>query len=66
MQKKALQDKIEKTQGNWGKIIRGVNVVENLFWIGFIGAAIAGLFAVMQAKKVMGFSEGSDKMKKIA
>ncbi|MBR4579588.1 MAG: sodium/proton-translocating pyrophosphatase, partial [Oscillospiraceae bacterium] len=40
--------------------------MENLFWIGFIGAAIAGIFAVMQAKKVMGFSEGTDRMKKIA
>ena len=39
--------------------------MENLFWIGFIGAAIAGIFAVMQAKKVMGFSEGTDRMKKI-
>ena len=40
--------------------------MENLFWIGFAGAAIAGLFAVMQAKKVMAFSEGTDQMKKIA
>ena len=40
--------------------------MENLFWIGFVGAVIAGLFAVMQAKKVMSFSEGTDKMKKIA
>ena len=40
--------------------------MENLFWIGFIGAAIAGLFALFQAKKVLSFSEGNDKMKKIA
>ena len=40
--------------------------MENLFWIGFIGALIAGLFAVMQAKKVMTYSEGTDRMKKIA
>ncbi|MDD6023813.1 MAG: sodium-translocating pyrophosphatase [Oscillospiraceae bacterium] len=40
--------------------------MENLFWIGFIGALIAGVFAVLQAKKVMSASEGTDKMKKIA
>ena len=40
--------------------------MENLFWIGFIGAIIAGVFALMQAKKVMSASEGTDKMKKIA
>ena len=40
--------------------------MENLFWIGFVGALVAGLFAVMQAKKVMTYSEGTDRMKKIA
>ena len=40
--------------------------MQNLYWIGFVGAAIAGLFAIMQAKKVMSFSEGTDKMQKIA
>ena len=40
--------------------------MENLFWIGFIGAIIAGVFAVIQAKKVLAASEGTDKMKKIA
>jgi len=40
--------------------------MENLFWIGFIGALIAGLFALMQAKKVLSYSEGSEKMRKIA
>lgn len=40
--------------------------MENLFWIGFIGAVIAGLFAVMQAKKVMSYSEGTERMQKIA
>ena len=39
---------------------------ENLFWIGFIGAALALLFAVVQSRKVMKFSEGTDKMKTIA
>ena len=38
----------------------------NLFWIGFLGAVIAGLFAWTQVKQVMGYSEGTDKMKKIA
>ena len=40
--------------------------MENMFWIGFAGAIIAGLFAAMQAKKVMTYSEGTEKMKKIA
>ena len=40
--------------------------MENLFWIGFVGALIAGLFAVMQAKKVMSYSEGNQRMQKIA
>ena len=40
--------------------------MDNLFWIGFIGAIVAGLFAVAQAKKVMSYSEGSDRMQKIA
>ncbi|MBR5536959.1 MAG: sodium-translocating pyrophosphatase, partial [Clostridia bacterium] len=40
--------------------------MDNLFWIGFVGAVIAGLFAVMQAKKVMAYSEGTDQMRKIA
>ena len=40
--------------------------MENMFWIGFIGAAIAGLFAVTQAKKVMAYSEGTERMQKLA
>ena len=40
--------------------------MENLFWIGFIGALVAGAFALIQAKKVLSYSEGSDKMRKIA
>lgn len=40
--------------------------MENLFWIGFAGALIAGLFAVFQARKVLSYSEGSEKMRKIA
>lgn len=40
--------------------------MENLFWIGFLGAIIAGVFAVIQAKNVLRFSEGTDQMKKIA
>ena len=37
-----------------------------MFWIGFLGAIIAGLFAWMQVKKVMSYSEGTDRMRKIA
>ncbi|QTQ13557.1 sodium-translocating pyrophosphatase [Treponema parvum] len=40
--------------------------MENLFSFGFIGAFTALLFAIVQQKKVMRFSEGTDKMKKIA
>ena len=40
--------------------------MENLFFIGFVGAAIAGIFAVMQAKKVMSSSEGTERMQKLA
>ena len=39
---------------------------DNYFWVGFVGAACALLFAWYQKKKVMTFSEGSDTMKKIA
>ncbi|MDD6189899.1 MAG: sodium-translocating pyrophosphatase [Clostridiales bacterium] len=40
--------------------------MENLFWIGFIGAAIALIFALIQCKKVLKASEGNEKMVKIA
>ena len=40
--------------------------MDNLFWIGFVGAVVAGLFAILQAKKVMGYSEGTEKMQKLA
>ena len=40
--------------------------MDKLFWIGFVGAVVAGLFAVLQAKKVTGYSEGTEKMQKLA
>ena len=40
--------------------------MENYMWIGFIGAALALIFALIQRNKVMTFSEGSDTMRKIA
>ena len=40
--------------------------MDQLFWIGCVGAISAGLFAVTQAKKVMTYSEGTEKMRKIA
>ena len=40
--------------------------MDKLFWIGFVGAVVAGLFAVLQAKKVIGYSEGTEKMQKLA
>ena len=41
-------------------------MMDNLFWIGFVGAAIAIAFAWLQSRRVMTFSECSDKMAKIA
>jgi len=40
--------------------------VENYLWIGFIGAVLALLFAAIQRKKVMSYSEGNATMQKIA
>ena len=40
--------------------------MENFFWIGFVGAVVALLFAVIQGKKVLSFSEGTPTMQKIA
>ena len=40
--------------------------MENLLWIGFVGAVIALVFAFIQTKKVMKASEGDEKMVKIA
>ena len=36
------------------------------FWIGFLGAAMAGLFALRQARRVLACPEGSERMRKIA
>ena len=41
-------------------------MIENLFWLGLVGAFIALIFAVAQAKKVLKFSEGTDLMQKLA
>ncbi|NLC72804.1 MAG: sodium-translocating pyrophosphatase [Ruminococcaceae bacterium] len=40
--------------------------MENLFWIGLVGALVALLFAFYQGRKVLKFSEGTPTMKKIA
>ena len=40
--------------------------MENLFWIGFVGALVAALFAWSQAKRVLSYSEGTERMQKIA
>ena len=40
--------------------------MDNLFWIGFVGAALALIFAYLQKWKVMKCSEGDEKMVKIA
>ena len=40
--------------------------IQSLFWIGFVGAVIALVFAKLQQSKVMSYSEGNEKMQKIA
>ena len=40
--------------------------MENLFWIGFVGALVAAVFAWSQAKRVLSYSEGTERMQKIA
>ena len=40
--------------------------MDNLFWIGFVGAALALIFAYLQKCKAMKCSEGDEKMVKIA
>ena len=40
--------------------------MDNLFWIGFVGAVLALAFAWIQRGKVMSYSEGTEKMQKIA
>ena len=41
-------------------------MLENLFWVGLVGALIALIFAITQAKKVLKFSEGTELMQKLA
>ena len=48
------------------KNLRELNSLENFFWIGFVGSVIALLFAVIQGRKVLSFSEGTPVMQKIA
>ena len=40
--------------------------MENLFWLGFVGALIALAFAAVQRNKVMQYLEGTERMQKIA
>ena len=40
--------------------------MENMFWIGFVGFVLAAGFAWMQKGRVMSYSEGTEKMQKIA
>ena len=41
-------------------------MIENLFWVGYVGAAAALIFAALQARKVFKHSEGNETMVKIA
>jgi len=40
--------------------------IENLYWIGYLGAFAALLFAFPQARKIKAFPEGNAKMIEIA
>ena len=40
--------------------------MQNYFWIGFVGAFIGLLYALVQSRKVLKFSEGNEVMQKIA
>lgn len=40
--------------------------IENLYWIGYLGAFAALLFAFLQARKIKAFPEGNAKMIEIA
>ena len=40
--------------------------MDNMFWIGIVGALEALLFAWIQRNRVLSFSEGNEKMRKIA
>lgn len=41
-------------------------MIENLFWLGIVGAVIAIAFAWIQARRVLKYPEGNEKMVKIA
>ena len=41
-------------------------MLENLFWLGLVGAGVALVFAWVQCQKVMKFSEGTERMQKLA
>ena len=40
--------------------------MDSYYWIGFVGFILAIVFALFQAKKILGYSEGTEKMRKIA
>ncbi len=40
--------------------------MENLIWVGFLGFLLAIGFAAVQAKKVLSYSEGTERMQKLA
>ncbi|MGI5978496.1 MAG: sodium-translocating pyrophosphatase [Oscillospiraceae bacterium] len=40
--------------------------MDSYYWIGFVGFAVAIVYALFRAKKVMSYSEGTEKMQEIA
>ena len=57
----------DKGNGNLCGLRKGtVKTMTGGFWIGFLGAAMAGGFALLQARRVLSCPEGSEEMRKIA
>ena len=56
----------------YGKIVNIISyeemskLIEQLYWVGYVGAGAALIFAFLQARKVFSYQEGSETMIKIA
>ena len=63
---KTVDRRMEESTPAKAQILGVRKTMDNLFWIGFVGAALALIFAYLQKCKVMKCSEGDEKMVKIA
>ena len=62
-----MSEKPESLALQWLSELKELDkMIENLFWLGLVGAIIALIFAVAQARKVLKFSEGTELMQKLA